>query len=228
MNKEQQHSDVELCPVEFDDCQWLKQLAQLKRENEQLKQLVTTDPLTGLFNFRYFQDILGNEILRSDRSGRPLSLIMVDLDHFKSINDNWGHEAGNIALKTAAAVFRKELRQSDIVCRYGGEEFTILLPQTPLPIAVNVAERIRLTLQRTPVEYEDQAFNLTASFGVGVYQVANEYTEKSFVDMVDQYMYQAKQQGRNRVCHLDFDKLKSPTAVSAEEKSALFRRRKDD
>ncbi len=219
---------LEICPASYEDCHWLHELAQLRAKNEELKHLVTKDPLTGLFNYRYFKEILGNEIQRSIRSGKPLSLILVDLDHFKSINDRWGHEAGNQTLKTIASLFRLELRQSDIICRYGGEEFTILLPQTALPIAVKVAERLRLSIAHTQIEFEDQVFNLTASFGAGVYQQANEYTEDGFVDTVDQYLYQAKEQGRNQVCHLDFDKLKPLTAVSTDEKAALLKRRKDD
>jgi diguanylate cyclase (GGDEF)-like protein len=153
---------------------------------------------------------------------------MVDLDHFKSINDQWGHEAGNEALKTVAGVFRQQLRQSDIICRYGGEEFAILLPQTPLTIAVKVADRVRGKIEQTLVIFEDSEFSITASLGAGVYQQANEYTEDGFVDHVDQWLYQAKQQGRNQVCHVDFDSLKPRTAVSLEERAALFSRRKED
>lgn len=221
-------TDLESCPVGELKCDWLLQLAELRQENEKLKLLVTTDPLTGLFNYRYFQEILSSEMQRSNRTGRPTCLIMIDLDHFKSVNDKWGHEAGNLALKTAARVFKQELRQFDIVCRYGGEEFALILPQTALPIAVNVAERVRLCLEKTPVDFEGTIFKLTASFGVGIYQQENDFTRESFVDEVDQFMYQAKLQGRNQVCHPDYSTLKPRTAVSADERSALFKRRKDD
>lgn len=222
------HTDFETCPVGEESCEWLQKLSDLRQENEKLKLLVTTDPLTGLFNYRYFQEILGSEMQRTNRTGRPTCLVMIDLDHFKSVNDKWGHEAGNLALKTAARIFKQELRQFDIVCRYGGEEFALILPQTPLPIAVNVSERVRLCLENTPVEFEDKDINLTASFGVGVYQQENEYTQESFVDAVDQFMYQAKQQGRNQVCHADYSTLKPRTTVSADEKSSLLKRRKED
>lgn len=226
MNDSEQ--EVASCPVDVDDCQWLDQLAQLRRENEKLKLLVTTDPLTGLFNYRYFRQMLDTAMQRTIRSSSSTCLIMADLDFFKAVNDKWGHEAGNLALQTAAGVFSRELRQSDIICRYGGEEFAFILPQTPLPIAVNVAERVRLSLERTPVEFKTGSFQLTASFGVGVYQQANDHTAESFVDAVDQLLYQAKQQGRNQVCHTDYTLISKQTAVSMDEKEALFNRRKED
>ena len=219
------NTDIEKCPVGEQQCQWLQVLSDLKAENEDLKQLVTYDPLTGLYNYRYFNEILGSEMQRSNRTGRPTCLVMIDIDHFKSVNDQWGHEAGNLALKTAARIFKQELRQFDIVCRYGGEEFALILPQTALPIAVNVAERVRLCLEQTPVEFDGNEIRLTASFGVGIYQQENDFTQESFVDFVDQFMYQAKQQGRNQVCHPDYSTLKPRTAVSTDEKSALFSRR---
>lgn len=220
--------EIEICPVGENDCDWLQQLVELRRENENLKLLVTTDPLTGLFNYRYFQEILASELQRSNRTGRPTCLVMIDLDHFKGVNDKWGHEIGNLALKTAAGVFKKQLRQFDIVCRYGGEEFALILPQTALPIAVNVAERVRLRLESMPIEFDDRMIKITASFGVGIYQQENDYTPDTFVDAVDQFLYQAKQQGRNQVCHPDYSTLKPRTSVTADEKAALFKRRKDD
>ena len=218
--------DLEICPVDVQECEWLQQLSDLRRENEELKQLVTTDPLTGLFNYRYFEEILGSEIQRTSRTGRPTSLVIVDLDHFKTVNDERGHEAGNAALKAAATVFREELRQFDIISRYGGEEFTLILPQTGLPIAVNVAERIRVCLERTPIRYDGDEFNVTASFGVSIFQQGSDMSAKAFVDSADKFLYQAKEAGRNRVCHEDFSAIKPETAVSREEKSALFSRRK--
>jgi diguanylate cyclase (GGDEF)-like protein len=220
-------TDLGVCPVGEDDCDWLHQLAELKQENDRLKLLVTTDPLTGLFNYRYFEVMLASEMERTNRTGRPTCLIMIDLDHFKQVNDEHGHEAGNQALKTAASVFKQELRLFDIVCRYGGEEFALILPQTPLRIAVNVAERVRGCLEKTPVVLGDREIRLTASFGVSIYQDEREFTQNTFVESVDHLMYQAKQQGRNQVCHPDFATLKPLVTVTAEEKSELYKRRKD-
>ncbi|MCP4077109.1 MAG: GGDEF domain-containing protein [Gammaproteobacteria bacterium] len=213
---------LEICPVDRLDCQWLQELSLLRSEVAELKLLVTTDTLTGLNNLRYFQENLSIEMERTLRAGRPTSIIMIDLDFFKAINDERGHEAGNQALKVAAAVFKHAIRLSDVVCRYGGEEFVIILPQTTLPTAVNVAERVRLWLEQALVEFEGKTFTLTASLGVGVFSSDSELTRESFVDSVDQYLYQAKEQGRNQVCHADFSTMKTETSVSAEEKSALF------
>lgn len=211
-----------VCPVEVDGCQWLEQLSRLADENEELKRLVTTDTLTGLNNYRYFCEHLSKEMERTRRAGRPTCIVMIDLDHFKAINDKRGHEAGNQALKVAAEVFRQSIRLSDVVCRYGGEEFVIILPQTPLRTAVTVAERVRVWLEQSQVEFEGECFGLTASLGVGIFQQHESHTLKSFVASVDQFMYQAKQQGRNRVCHADYATQRQETSVSAEEKAALF------
>jgi len=213
---------LENCPLNADDCVWLHELASLRQQNEALKRLVTTDTLTGLHNYRYFRDLLTREMESTLRTGRASCLIMIDIDHFKSVNDQWGHEAGNQALIVAADVFRQAVRATDVVCRYGGEEFIAVLPQTSLPIAVRVAERMREYLEKSCVQYEDNCFQLTASFGVGVYSGEDGTTLESLVDSVDQYLYQAKQQGRNRVCHADFSTLRQETTVSADEKSALF------
>ena len=200
----------------------MHELASLRSENAELKLLVTTDTLTGLYNFRYFQENMGREMERTGRAGRPTSIIMIDIDFFKAINDEWGHEAGNQALKMAASAFKQAVRSSDVVCRYGGEEFDIILPQTTLPTAVGVAERVRLWLEQTRLDFEGDTIYLTASFGVGVYTKEKEMSLETFVDSVDQYLYQAKQQGRNQVCHADYSEVKSETSVSAEEKTALF------
>lgn len=219
---------TEVCPVEVQDCEWLEKLARLKAENEELKQLVTTDPLTGLYNYRYFEEILCSEMQRTQRTGRPTSLVMIDLDHFKAVNDQWGHEAGNKALQTAARIFREEVRLFDIICRYGGEEFALILPQTGLRIAVTVAERIRACLQRNPVRVDDLEFNVTASFGVAQYQQGSDLSPQALVEMADRYLYEAKQQGRDRVCHPDFTSIHPPTEVSADEKSELFKQQRKD
>jgi len=222
MSEAKAQTQTEICPVGVDDCRWLEELSTLKSENAELKQLVTTDTLTGLHNFRYFREMLNKEMEQTRRVGRPTGLIMIDLDHFKAINDEWGHEGGNQALILAARVFRQAVRLSDIVCRYGGEEFAIILPQTTLPTAVNVAERVRLWLEQSVVEFDGQQFSLTASFGVGIISPGQQMTAEAFIDSVDQYLYQAKQQGRNRIAHADFSAQPAETSVSREEKSALF------
>jgi diguanylate cyclase (GGDEF)-like protein len=213
---------IELCPIGISDCEWVSQVTSLQQEISQLQTQVSTDPLTGLFNYRHFESVLKNEMQRTNRAGNPTALVMIDLDLFKQVNDRWGHEGGNKALQLAASVFKQELRVVDIICRYGGEEFAIILPQTTLPMAVKVAQRVRQALQQTPVAFADSWFDITASLGVALYQSHDSQSFEAFVDSADQYLYQAKQKGRNQVCHPDFATIKPATAVSMEEKAALF------
>ncbi len=210
------------CPLLEDDCRHLSEVLRLRSENRELQQLVTTDTLTGLFNYRYFCQVLDTEMQRTRRTGRTTCLIMIDLDHFKAVNDRWGHEGGNVALKTAARVFRQELRQLDIVCRYGGEEFAVIVPQTGLPMAVAIAERIRRSLEQTPVPFGDQPFRLTASFGVDCYRYTDRDSAEGFVKRVDGWLYKAKEAGRNRVAHPPFNGSGEPGEVSPDERAALF------
>jgi diguanylate cyclase (GGDEF)-like protein len=218
----QSEQKIAVCPVGIRDCDWVSQVAALQQEITELQTQVSTDPLTGLFNYRYFESVLKNEMHRTNRTGYPTALVMIDLDLFKQVNDRWGHEGGNKALQLAASVFKQELRAVDIICRYGGEEFVLVLPQTTLPMAVKVAQRVRLTLQQTPVAFADNWFNITASLGVALYQANDKQSIEAFVDEADQYLYQAKQKGRNQVCHPDFAPVKQATEVSMEEKAALF------
>jgi PleD family two-component response regulator len=109
-----------------DSCEWLELVEELRRQVSELSELVSTDALTGLFNFRYFKMVLQAEMDRSKRSGIPTSLVIVDADHFKAVNDTFGHEIGNQALQHLADILRNEVRTTDIVCRYGGEEFAII------------------------------------------------------------------------------------------------------
>lgn len=209
------------CPVGEEDCHWLGELAKLQQQVDELTELVSHDPLTGLYNFRHFSELLPRVLERAKRSSHPSCVIMVDLDHFKNINDTWGHEVGNIALKQAAAILLKQVRMIDIACRYGGEEFVIILPDTALRQAVHVAERIRLAIAETPVVFSEGEFNFTASMGVDVYSSQAPLSAEQFMESVDKLLYQAKAEGRNRICHRDFAEVESATSVSQEEKDAL-------
>jgi len=189
------------CPAGDDKCPHHSQVKRLQEEIKQLAALVRTDELTRLFNFRYFNQALSLEMERTRRSGQPTCLIMLDLDHFKSINDAYGHEAGNIVLGHIANLVRKTVRRLDIPCRYGGEEFTIILPDTTLKQGVRFANRLRLIIENSPAKASDALLGIEASFGVDVYKKGDQLTEKEFVEQVDSYLYLAKQEGRNRVCH---------------------------
>lgn len=210
------------CPVGEEKCHWLDELAQLRQNIEELSELVSTDALTGLFNYRHFRTVLKAEMDRSKRSGIPTSLIMMDIDHFKAVNDEHGHEVGNQALKHLASILQAEVRTTDIVCRYGGEEFAMIFPETHLNLAVKVADRIRRQIAGTAFEVDDGELNITVSMGASVYMKTSILDVDDFVDSVDKYLYEAKESGRNCICHIDFSDLRAVTEVGADERAMLF------
>ena len=163
--------------------------------------LVRTDELTGLYSFRYFYQALSLEMERTRRSGQPTCLIMLDLDHFKTVNDAYGHEAGNAVLVHISSLIKQSVRRLDVPCRYGGEEFTIILPDTNLIQGVSFANRLRLVIENSPVKTSDSQLEIEASFGVDVYLKGDQLLEKEFLEKVDSFLYLAKQEGRNKVCH---------------------------
>jgi diguanylate cyclase (GGDEF)-like protein len=211
--------DPLICPVGEPHCPIIDEAAELRLENDSLKQALRTDMLTGLYNYRHLQEVLESEQERTHRTRTPTALIMVDLDHFKQVNDKWGHETGNQALKLTARVIRSAIRKVDIPCRYGGEEFAIVLPATHLPDAVKVAERIRADIASIPLQTETDTIPLTASLGVELYRAGMQITAEEFIHLADGYLYQAKQDGRNRIAH---PKLPPSTEVTADERAALF------
>lgn len=195
---------LDSCPAGDDKCTNLSEVKRLQEEIKQLAALVRTDELTRLFNFRYFNQALSLEMERTRRSGQPTCLIMLDLDHFKAINDAYGHEAGNVVLGHVSTLIQKTVRRLDIPCRYGGEEFTIILPDTTLHQGVRFANRLRLIIENSPAKASDALLGIEASFGVDVYTKGDQLSEKEFVEQVDSFLYLAKQEGRNKVCHSTF------------------------
>ena len=180
----------------------LAELKKLKTDYKKLSELVHTDSLTGLHNYRHFCTAIEQEMERCRRTGQPLVLIMLDYDHFKQVNDNWGHNNGNRALILLASCLRNTLRKFDTACRYGGEEFAIILPNTNLMTGVQVAERLRKTIASTPLTIdENQSIALTISLGVAAYKGSKEDTAEQLVKLADAQLYRAKQEGRDRVCH---------------------------
>ena len=143
---------VSPCPAGDDECTNLPEVKRLQEEIRRLSALVRTDELTKLFNFRYFTLALSLEMERTRRSGQPTCLIMLDLDHFKAINDVHGHEVGNVVLSHISDLIRKAIRRLDIPCRYGGEEFTLILPDTTLEQGIRFANRLRVIIENTPVQ----------------------------------------------------------------------------
>jgi two-component system, cell cycle response regulator len=163
---------------------------------ELLSKKAMIDGLTGLWNRTYLDAHLVIELSSARRSGQPLSCIMADVDNFKSINDGCGHGFGDDVLRTIAAAFTQTCRIEDIVCRYGGEEFTILLPNTPLQGAAELAERLRIAVESRPLSYRDVPVTITCSFGVADLRGP---VPPSLVELADEALYRAKHSGRNRV-----------------------------
>jgi len=165
---------------------------------EESQRLATTDPLTGLFNRRAFVTSLEREIARAERHPSPISLLVLDLDHFKSVNDSYGHGIGDVVLAALGAELRRRSRASDLLGRWGGEEFLLALPSTNEAGALTMAERIRESVTRLEVaDARGETIPLTVSIGVAE-RVAGE-TVDALVDRADRAMYEAKLAGRNRV-----------------------------
>ena len=158
-----------------------------------------TDAHTGCYNKGYFNNAIALEVKKSKVTGEPLSLILFDLDHFKHLNDNYGHDAGDYVLKTMAEVIRENgSRDNDIFARYGGEEFVILLPKTNLKQAFEIAERLRKLVEQTDFIYDNQKLPVTASIGVADYRKGVN-TGTDLFKRVDSAVYKAKEGGRNQV-----------------------------
>ena len=172
----------------------------LARSQKALEDLSIHDGLTGLYNYREFHRRLTDEVRRSRRYGRPFSLLILDVDGFKAVNDTYGHLAGDGTLKALAALIRQEVRPMDEVARYGGEEFAILLPETPGPGALAMAERIRDIVATYPIAIAaERTVTLTVSIGTATYPEDAD-TEERLIAAADHALYTAKNDGRNRVC----------------------------
>ncbi|MEA3467002.1 MAG: GGDEF domain-containing protein [Thermodesulfobacteriota bacterium] len=178
-----------------------EQLAiELKLANENLRQLAFRDGLTGLYNHRYFQEILQAEIERSERYEHPMSLLLIDIDFFKKVNDKFGHPAGDYVLKEVSEMLTKLVRRIDIVARYGGEEFSIILPETALTGGKILGQRIRRGIEQMEIQFEGQSIPVTISCGLANNDFANKKTTRSeLIKWSDKALYEAKKNGRNRL-----------------------------
>lgn len=172
-------------------------------KNAELFQVVhensVRDALTGCFNRQHAMEVMDGELRRSRRSGLPIALIMFDLDHFKTINDRHGHLCGDAVLSAVGQRMQTVLRGSDLKCRYGGEEFLVLLPETTMPGAQRVAELLRSNFEEHPVEWNSARIRLTASFGVTAV-TSGELDSNAIIARADAALYRAKDRGRNCVC----------------------------
>ena len=169
------------------------------RDFEHQYKLATTDGLTELFNHRYFQDMMKQQIEQSKRYNSKFSLIMIDIDYFKQFNDKYGHQAGDAVLRQVAAILKKNTRISDYVCRYGGEEMAIILPNTAYEETMKNAERIRKAVEETPFKLSlTQEGQVTISLGIASYN-GEEETAQDIIKRADNALYKAKENGRNQV-----------------------------
>jgi two-component system, cell cycle response regulator len=161
------------------------------------------EPLTGLYNRRHFQERLASELAACQRHQHPLSLLLIDIDHFKKVNDAHGHLAGDEALKMIAHVMQGALRREDVLARYGGEEFVVLARETPVAGGKSLGERIRKAVERSRLSWEGQHLALTVSIGVtvsvGIADFQPGRTDRDLIEAADRALYQAKQAGRNCV-----------------------------
>jgi diguanylate cyclase len=195
------------------------QVAWLQAVIDGLCELSSRDPLTGLANRRQFELALASEIDRVARAGEPALVLMIDIDHFKNVNDTHGHPAGDLVLKEVARALHECIRPMDTLARFGGEEFAMILPNCPPLFGLAVAERVRKKVQgRTVAIAPGQLVSVTVSLG-GAF--APQWVRSSaplWIDRADQQLYRAKAEGRNRAC------LEQPTVslVSPEEKGLLF------
>jgi diguanylate cyclase (GGDEF)-like protein len=165
---------------------------------ETLSKQATHDPLTGLFNRRYLDQILYGEIAHALQNGSPVGILMADVDHFKQINDSYGHKAGDLMLLSAGDIMKQCVRSVDIVCRYGGEEFVIVMPGASVPTVSKCAEEIRSKFQDLRVKYENHEVHTTISLGAAIFPLHGSNVDEVFI-YADRAMYRAKQEGRNRV-----------------------------
>lgn len=169
-------------------------ITQRKRAEEEIHLLATTDSLTGIANRREFSSILARELDRAKRYGTPMSLAMYDIDYFKRVNDTYGHDVGDYVLQALTGLVKENIRATDVVARWGGEEFMVLMPQSDIEAARNASEKLRLAIAG---HHFDKLDKLTVSFGIAAFEPQDDLN--SLLRRVDEALYRAKAQGRNRV-----------------------------
>jgi len=170
----------------------------LRGQIQESFELAVTDGLTGLFNRRYMEIHLGTLVTDAARTGRDLSLLIIDVDHFKAVNDTYGHDAGDFVIRTVAERLKRNTRDADLACRMGGEEFLLIMPDTPLSGAYQIGERIRSRIASEPFIYRDGRIRVTASVGIATLEGEND-TPEALLKRADNALYAAKRRGRNRI-----------------------------
>jgi diguanylate cyclase (GGDEF)-like protein len=185
-----------------------EQLIEIGTLQSELRTQAIRDPLTNLFNRRYLDDTLDRELARAAREHYPVCVIMLDIDHFKQVNDTYGHEAGDQVLKTLADTLSARNRRGDFACRFGGEEFVVVMPNITAEVAYQRAEELRTTLNSLPIPYGQFRLNATISIGIACYPSNGEERE-SLLRAADRAMYAAKKAGRNHIHTYDALEVKS-------------------
>lgn len=174
-------------------------LDRVQGEWRQAESLARLDPLTGLANRRHFFDLIDRELARYDRHPQAMSLLMIDVDHFKQFNDCYGHQVGDLVLQQVADTINQTIRKPDTACRYGGEEFVVLLPETGVNAAVNLAQRLLESIAETTVAHKQKLLGVTASIGVGTLGDDEVGEAATLLERADQALYSAKNSGRNQL-----------------------------
>jgi two-component system, cell cycle response regulator len=200
--------------INISEC-FLQEILEQQKRVESLKEEVMRDGLTGLYNYKSFYCFVDKEYYRAKRYRLPLTLVMADIDHFKAVNDTFGHPAGDEMLRLISRALNTSLRNSDIIARHGGEEFGILLTETPVADSLMVVERCRRMVESLVLEYAGKVIKVTMSFGMAFLQPGSDLPMDDWVKQADQALYEAKRSGRNRFCvHADGDAAMRWTSVT--------------
>ncbi|MDX1694027.1 MAG: GGDEF domain-containing protein [Ketobacteraceae bacterium] len=194
----------------------------LQKVLDELSRATLEDVLTGVYNRRYFQRSMAAELERSRRDQRPCGLVLLDIDHFKTFNDNYGHEVGDLVLKAVADEICNALRSTDTVSRVGGEEFAIIVPNTFRLDAGFLAERVRSNIEKLSVIHGENPLAVTASLGVSINDPRQNMTVDEIYRSADEALYEAKNAGRNCVRFSVSEAEKSSSAVTADERNELL------
>ncbi len=200
----------------------MEEIEMLRERCRKLEEMSFVDALTGLYNFRYMKKSLAIEMERTRRTKLPTGLVMIDLDHFKNVNTRYGHECGNTVLAQFGKVLKENVRVIDVPCRYGGEEFALILPSAALRESVAIAERLQESIRGNYVAFGTETVRITASFGVAVFRYTDECTAGAFLNRADRLLYEAKNLGRDRLCAEKPSPIFMSDEVTANEKAALF------
>lgn len=176
-----------------------KAYLRIKQQEQELREMAIHDHLTGLYQRRWFDELLSKEYIKTRRNKQPCSLAILDIDHFKRVNDTYGHQSGDKVLIDIAKAMQENVRASDHACRYGGEEFAIIMPETHSETAVGIAERLRSVIGQLTFHLNETVLTVTISIGIVTIGGAVDCSVEDMVQKADTFLYQAKDEGRNRV-----------------------------